>query len=121
MSLIIKKILDGEVSIEDLIKGFDLIAVHIEPDGEVRLYGRSQQVDLHIPGNSLVEMGFTANTQYGTEYGIGVNQTGEQIELVYDGHYIPKNVNEIADFLPGIGQIGSRADELNALEAQGYT
>ena len=121
MSQIIKKMLDGEVSIEELTKGFELIAVHIEPEGEVRLYGRNQDVDLHVPGSSLVAMGFEANTHYGEQYGIGINQKGEQVELVYDGHYIPENSEELADYLPGIGQIGARADHLNALEAQGYT
>lgn len=117
MSQTLTKRVQIAVSPENILDAFALMGLPLEQNASLALFRGSQSVDLKIPLDVLVQLGFPPTV---FSDGVGLDFRDGQVVFVYD-HYNQAQVDGLAEYIEALNAIGAQAENLRVLKAQGYT
>ena len=117
MSQTLTKRVQIAVSPENILQAFTLMGLALERNGSLALFHGSQNVALKIPSEVLVQLGFPPTV---FSDGVGLDFRDGQVVFIYD-HYNQSLVDGLAEYIEALNAIGSQAESLQVLKAQGYT
>jgi hypothetical protein len=117
MSQTITKHIQLAIQQENLVQAFSLMGLMIEQSADLRLFHGYRTVALKIPSSVVEQIGFPPTL---FSDGVGLDFQDGQVIFIYD-HYNQALFDDLAPYVEALNAIGSQAENLRGLGAQGYT